>query len=220
VADIAVQEKALIISFDMDGTLLNSKFADSVWLETIPALYAGRKAIDFPLAKQIVTSEYAEIGEERVEWYDINYWLQRFDLNHDWRELLHSCRHNITFYPEAQSVLEKLARDHRLIIISNAAREFLDIETEGLRDYFTAIFSSISDFQQTKKEADSYLRVCNALKIRPEELYHVGDHYTFDYLAPKGVGINAFFLDRHEGRKGEHIVRNLREFEEKVKHLQ
>ncbi len=208
-----------MISFDMDGTLLNLKFVDSVWLEAIPALYARRKAIDFDLAKQIVTGEYAEIGEERIEWYDIEYWLKRFDLHQDGRELLRSCRHNIALYPEAQSVVENLSRDHSLIIISNAAREFIEIEMEGLRDYFAAVFSSVSDFHQTKKEGDFYLRVCDSLKIRPEELYHVGDNYTFDYLVPRGVGINTFFLDRQEGKRGEHIVRNLREFEKKVKRL-
>lgn len=208
-----------MISFDLDGTLLDSSFVDSVWLEAIPALYAKHKVIDFHLAKQIVTREYDKVGDEKVEWYDIEYWLEHFNLHLDPRQLIYSCRHNIVVYPEAWSVIENLSTDNRLIIISNAAREFIEIEIGELESSFAEIFSSVSDFHQTKKEADLYLRVCHSLKIRPEELYHVGDNYVFDYLVPREVGINAFYLDRDGQRTGKHMVRNLKEFEEKIKYL-
>ncbi|MFC1967990.1 HAD family hydrolase [Chloroflexota bacterium] len=154
-----------------------------------------------------------------MEWYDIEYWLKHFDLHLDPRELLYSRKHNIVVYPETWSVIENLSTDHRLIIISNAAREFIEIEIGELESSFAETFSSVSDFHQTKKEADLYLKLCHSLKIRPGQLYHVGDNYVFDYLVPREVGINAFYLDRDKQRTGEYVVRSLKEFEEKIKCL-
>ncbi len=107
-----------------------------------------------------------------------------------------------------------------MIIISNAASEFIEFELEGLSDYISGVFSSTSNFGQTKRDVEVYLRVCESLKIKPEELYHIGDNYTFDYLIPRGVGINTFLLDRGNERRGQHIVRNLKEFEDRIRSLE
>ncbi|OYV14143.1 MAG: putative hydrolase of the HAD superfamily, partial [Methanosaeta sp. NSM2] len=56
-----------IISLDMDGTLMKSRFVDKVWMEGIPALYAERTGLDFPAAKEHVIGEYARVGSDRME---------------------------------------------------------------------------------------------------------------------------------------------------------
>ena len=40
------------------------------------------------------------------------------------------------------------------------------------------------------------------LNVSPADLVHVGDHYEFDYLVPRAVGIQAFYLDRSARREG------------------
>ena len=40
-----------IISLDMDGTLVNSRFVDKVWMEGMPRLYAERTGLDLPAAR-------------------------------------------------------------------------------------------------------------------------------------------------------------------------
>ena len=47
----------------------------------------------------------------------------------------------------------------------------------------------------------------------------VGDNWNFDYVAPSKAGINAFYLDREGKMSGKHVVKNLREFEEKLNEL-
>jgi FMN phosphatase YigB (HAD superfamily) len=42
----------------------------------------------------------------------------------------------------------------------------------------------------------SYKRVCDILNVSPSETIHVGDDWEFDFISPRKIGINAFYLDR------------------------
>jgi hypothetical protein len=44
----------------------------------------------------------------------------------------------------------------------------------------------------------------------------VGDHYEFDYLVPRRLGIDAFFLDRLDKQRGEFVIKDLRELEKRI----
>ena len=87
---------------------------------------------------------------------------------------------------------------------------------ENLGKYFSDIFSTSSDFKQLEKSEAIYLKILKKLKIKPEELVHIGDHYDFDYKVPRKLGINAFLLDRGSEKKGENIVHSLKEFKDKI----
>ena len=105
-----------------------------------------------------------------------------------------------------------------MILTSNAGREFIEIEMEatGLDKYFDRIFSATSDFHVVKKTAEFYQQVCHILNVDPRKIVHVGDHYDFDYLVPRRLGIQAFYLDRSGERVGEFILRSLGELDEKL----
>jgi putative hydrolase of the HAD superfamily len=45
---------------------------------------------------------------------------------------------------------------------------------------------------------------------------HVGDHWDFDYLAPREAGIKTYYLDRYGEKKGRHVVSDLTEFRGKI----
>ena len=207
-----------IISFDLDGTLVSSDFVNEVWLEKIPEIYAKENEISIKEAKERVEKEYFKIGERNLEWYDIKYWLKKFNLNHSYREIFEECRDKLKLYPEVEWVLNKL-KDEYLIIISNAAREFIEFEANelNLKNKFKKIFSSVSDFGKIKKDGDVYKKICKFLKIECNNMIHVGDNLEFDYMAAKQAGIKAFYLDRKSMESGEHIVKNLKEFYEKIK---
>ena len=208
-----------IISFDMDGTLIAGEFTDGVWKQGIPALYAAKEGISFEAAKSFVEAEYDKVGEGAIEWYDIKYWLQFFELNKDWRTLLGQYADKIRVYPDANPILSRLKEEHRLILTSNAGREFLEVElnTTGLGRYFSQIFSATSDFGEVKKTTHVYDRICRMLGVTPEEIIHVGDHYEFDYLVPRSIGIQAFFLDRSGQRNGDSFLRSLEDLEKELR---
>lgn len=207
-----------IISFDMNGTLTEDRFIELVWRESLPRLYAQVKNIPFEQASKYVFQEYDKIGEERVEWYDIKYWFRLFGLGAGWRKLLESCQHVVKPFPEVTCVLEALSRDYTLVVTTNATTEFADIElgAAGIKGYFSRIFSSTSDFGEVKKTPETYLKICQILKIQPEEMAHVGDHRHFDFITPQELGIRAFYLDRKGEEKGDSIVRDLDEFSNKL----
>jgi len=200
-----------IISLDMDGTLMKSRFVDKVWMEGIPALYAERTGLDFPAAKEHVIGEYARVGSDRMEWYDLLYWIEKFGLKTGKDELLQMYEDEIEAYPEVPEVLELLSDKYDLVVTSNAAREFIDIELEGLTEYFREIFSATSDFREVKKSPLVYGAICAQMDARPFEVLHIGDHYHYDYESPLQAGLDALFLDRKGERSGPEVVGDLRE---------
>ena len=209
------------ISFDMDGTLINSEFTDWVWSHGIPTLYAGKFGIPFEAAKTFVEREYRKVGEGAIEWYDIKYWFRFFQLEMHWQVLMERYVDKINVYPDVNHILERLKDKFSLILTSNAGREFIGMELKatGLGKYFDRIFSATSDFGEVKKTIGFYQRVCQILGANPYEIVHVGDHYEFDYLVPRKLGIHAFYLDRSGGQKGDFVLWNLRELEGKLQNM-
>ncbi|MDI6916408.1 MAG: HAD family hydrolase [Thermoplasmatales archaeon] len=199
----------MIVSFDLDGTLVDYSYADSVWCEGVPKIYADEKKISFDEAKKYVMKEYMKVGERKIEWYNINYWFAHFGLKTDWRFLLKKYENRINVYPEVKNVLSELSKKHRLIISSNAASEFVDVMAKKIGNFFEHTFSSTSDFKLVKKTPEFYLRLLESLKIQKEDIIHVGDHYEFDYLVPKSIGIKSFYVDRNSTRKGKDVIKDL-----------
>jgi putative hydrolase of the HAD superfamily len=221
-ANVKQFHRIKVISFDLDGTLVDYRFVDSVWFEGIPRLYSVEKRVSFDDAKKFVKKEYDKVGKERLEWYDLHYWIKKFGLNATPQELLRYFEHRIKTYPEVPKVLDELKqRDCRLIIVTNARREFVESEFRktGIENYFDRVFSSTADFGLVKKTVNLYQRVCNILEISPQEMIHVGDDQNFDFHVPRRLGILAFHLDRTGKHKGELVIQSLEELNRKLQML-
>jgi HAD superfamily hydrolase (TIGR01493 family) len=208
-------KKRKLISFDLDSTLVDPTYTTSVWEIGLPRLYAKRHNIGLPEATSIVKSEYERIGDSALAWYDIAYWFEYFELPGKWEDLLEEHRGKIRPFPEVKEVLDDLVEHYDLIVTSNAAREFVEVELReaGIEGYFTRVFSATSDFGQVKKTPQFYRQICEIMRRKPTHVIHVGDHYEFDYLAPKSLGIEAYYLDRDGKRPTDRFaVKDLREF--------
>ncbi|MDD3492774.1 MAG: HAD family hydrolase [Candidatus Thermoplasmatota archaeon] len=207
-----------VVSFDMDGTLIQQDYVNHVWLEGIPRLYARRRGLSLAEARRLVEAEYHKVGEDDLLWYDIQHWIETFGLQCHWRDLLHRYAHLLRLYPEVPEVLNRLRGSYQLIIISNAAREFIQVETEtlGITDHFDHIFSAVTDFQQTKKHPLVYQRICDTLGVNREDVVHVGDSWDFDYCAPRSAGITSYYLDRDGAADGPYVLKDLETFARKL----
>jgi len=208
-------KKRKLISFDLDSTLVDPGYTTSVWEIGIPRLYAKKHGVPLAEATAAVMEAYERIGDGRLEWYDIRYWFEFFGLPARWEELMAEHCHKIRAFPEVEEVLPALAERYELMVLSNAAREFVELELEGahLGGYFTRAFSVTSDFGKLKKVPQCYEHVLGFMGAAPSEVIHVGDHYEFDYVVPKSLGIEAYYLDRDGKRpKDDFTVKDLRDF--------
>lgn len=192
---------------------------DSVWLEGIPRLYALKYGLAFEDAKSFVTREYGKVGMERLEWYDLNYWVDKLGLDVSPGEILSSFQHRIRVFPEVTEVLEEFRHvGFKLIIVTNARREFADLELEKtkIERYFERVFSATSDFGLIKKTPSLYEKVCSICEVTPNEMIHVGDDQCFDFEVPNKIGIEAFYLDRTGNHSGQSVVHSLMELGQKL----
>lgn len=209
-----------MISFDVDGTLLDRKFADSVWLEEIPRVYSVEHGIPLEEANRFIKREYDAVGDQRLEWYDLNYWLSRFKLSVEPMRLFEACTSFVKPYPEVPHVLQRLReKGFRLVVITNAPREFAcyQLKYSSIENFFERIFSSFTDFGQIKKTKSLFERVLCELNVSPDRVVHVGDHPDFDFRIPRELGIKAFYLDRSGRTRGEYVLHDLGELAERLK---
>jgi len=201
-----------LISFDAEGTVVTPDFSEAIWHEAIPALYAQKKGLDIAQARRHIAEEYGRIGDQRLEWYDIEYWFSCLDLGSS-EPVIQSCLDKIGHYPEVTEVLSSLASEYRLIVASGTPLKLLHCLLRDIKPYFVRIFSSVSHYRQLKSP-DFYLSICEEMGVKPSQVIHVGDNWQFDFLNAQQAGVNAFYLDR-SGRNHQESLGDLTE----LKHL-
>ena len=205
-----------IISFDVDGTLVDLEYNDLIWFKEIPELVAKKKKISFEKSLKFVHEEYTKLGEHNLNWYDINYWISYFGLEISPNKIFEKYESQVQIYPEVIPLLEELKKNFILIVITAMPREFLIPKMKKLEKYFKFSFSALSDFKELKN-SEIYSKISKALKVHPEQILHIGDHWEFDYLAARKAGMNAIYLDRSNTKKGNFVVNNLTEIKRVIR---
>ena len=217
-----------IISFDLDGTLVDKRFDDEMWFKKVPKLYAAKHGIPFKQAYRECRAAYDSVGNYRIDWYRICYWLNRFGIPRSRKKIMHEMRHLAKPYADAAPVLRSLKRKgYAVVVVSNAAPCFLEfkLDAAGLRNLVAKCFSVSGHFGTVRKSKRVYARLCRTLRCRPNEIVHVGDYRDFDFDQPRAAGITACLLNRgrkHKPRSAKEkffFVRNLNEFEKKILEL-
>jgi len=199
-----------IISFDVDGTLVDLEYNDLIWFKEIPELVAKKKKISFEKSLKYVHEEYAKLGEHNLNWYDINYWISYFGIEISPDKIFEKYEPQVKIYPEVISLLEELKKKYILIVITAMPREFLIPKMKNLEKYFKFSFSALSDFKELKN-SEIYSKISKALKVPSKQILHIGDHWEFDYLAARKAGMNAIYLDRSNIKKRKFIINSLGE---------
>ncbi|MDR2018180.1 MAG: HAD family hydrolase [Syntrophobacterales bacterium] len=207
-----------IFSFDLDGTLVDGIYGDMVWNHGLPEVFARRYDISLEEAKTLTQKEYGTVGDGKLEWYDIDYWLERFDLPVSSGELLNRYEPYISLLPFVREVLETLQENYILVIASNAARIFVEKEVShtDIGRHFSTIVSATSDYKIVKKGDSFYTRLLNDLGVSPHEIIHVGDHRIFDFEAPSRLGIESYHLCA-DGNGDSRVIPNLRVLLERLR---
>jgi FMN phosphatase YigB (HAD superfamily) len=199
-----------IISFDVEGTLVTTDFSYAIWFELIPRRYAQKHNMQKMDAMEKVRDEYGKVGDQRLEWYDVQYWFDHFGFGKA-DIAMEELQPMVTVYPDAGKALDMLAHRYKLNVASGSPRPFLKHLLRDIEHQFTSVFSSVSDYQQVKKAA-FYEKMCRELNVDPRQVVHVGDNYQFDVIEPASIGIRSFFLDRAGKSTDITAVHDLQEF--------
>jgi HAD superfamily hydrolase (TIGR01549 family) len=194
-----------VVSFDVEGTLATPDFSYAVWFEAIPLRYAEKNGISLEQARKAVEEEYRKVGDQRLEWYDVRYWFDKLGLGTP-VPMMQRCENQVRYYPEVKEVLASLSEKYKLVVASGSTRDFLHHLLQDIEPYFSEIYSSITDYRQLKT-SEFYLKMCQAMRVEPEQVVHIGDNWQFDFMAPREIGIQAFYLDRKQ--QTENSVANL-----------
>jgi HAD superfamily hydrolase (TIGR01549 family) len=186
----------MVVSFDVEGTLVTPDFSYAVWFEAIPRRYAEKNGITLEQARKAVEEEYRKVGDQRLEWYDVRYWFDKLGLGTP-VPMMQRCENQVRYYPEVKEVLVSLSEKYKLVVASGSTRDFLRHLLQDIQPYFSKIYSSITDYRQLKT-SEFYLKMCQAIRVEPEQVVHIGDNWQFDFMAPSEIGIQAFYLDRKQ----------------------
>ena len=193
-----------VVSFDVEGTLVSHEFSEVLWHEAIPAKYAQKYGISTEEARKTTTEEFEKIGFQGMEWYDAGYWCRRFQLG-DPEPIIQSCVDKISYYPEVSEVLSSLTGHFELTIASGVPLYLLAYILKDVEHYFTRVFSATSQYKQLKTPY-FYSQVCKTMDVEPAQIVHVGDNWNTDFLNPREVGINAYYLDRLKDDSGDSLA--------------
>ncbi|MEF8834599.1 MAG: HAD family hydrolase [Candidatus Thermoplasmatota archaeon] len=200
-----------IISFDMDGTLIPKDFADDFWLKKIPELYSRKTELSKDEAQEKFIEEYDKMGRDDIRWYKPDYWFSKYEIDQEPREVLEELRKEYELYDDAKEIMKELHKEYKLIIISNGMRMFIEVGLGEYQTYFTALYSSVSNFEMSNKTTSLYQRICSELNVEIEETIHIGDDRENDYKPAKKAGMQSYLLNRDETKDGLNDLRELLE---------
>jgi len=203
-----------VVSFDMDGTLITKEFADEFWLKKIPELYSQKTGLAQDTAQEKFMKEYDEMGRDDIRWYEPDHWFIKYELEQKPRDVLEGLRTKYDLYDDAKEVIKKLHEEYKLIIISNGIKMFIEVGLGEYQTYFTALYSSVSDFGMSSKSPYLYKEISKELDVEPNKVIHVGDDQENDYISSKKAGMRSYLLDRED--RYDDGIKDLRELLEKL----
>ncbi|MEY2342901.1 HAD family hydrolase [Acidithiobacillus sp. IBUN Pt1247-S3] len=117
-------------------------------------------------------------------------------------------RRSIERYPGAKELLQSIAGEFHLGIVSDAQVEFAkpEMRITKIRKYFPAkTISSAYGFR--KPDPRLFTETCHALQVRPEESIYVGNDMYRDVSGARQAGLKTILVWSDQGRKEYRDVR-------------
>jgi putative hydrolase of the HAD superfamily len=101
-------------------------------------------------------------------------------------------------YPEVVDVLEKLGPQFQLVVVSNFdGRLRFILERLGISKFFSHVFIS-SELGADKPDPEIFWRALKLVRLKPDQVLHVGDDTERDWKAATAAGLSIFQLDREK----------------------
>lgn len=182
------------VLLDMDGTLLDLHFDNYFWQIHLTQRYAQYYGLTEQVAAEKLRLEFARV-EGTQNWYCLDYWQNKLGLNII--GLKREVAHLIAPHPHAEAFLENARRHKRLILVTNAHRDSLELKLAhtDIGKYFDAIISA-HDFQQPKEAFAFWEQLQKNLAFLPTRTLLVEDNLTILKMA-QSFGIRHLVAINH-----------------------
>ncbi|SEI12313.1 putative hydrolase of the HAD superfamily [Rheinheimera pacifica] len=201
-----------VLSFDLDDTLYDNK----------PVIDAAEQAMLSALAQQAPASKATDSAfwwQQRLKLasiepeirHDIGRWRllgieagllelglarpeARRVAEHGYAAFL-DARTRITLSPEVTQLLSALAKQYRLIAITNGNA---CINKMGIGELFAFSLQAGPDGRM-KPYADLFMTAAARLQVKPAQILHIGDSHRADVMGALNAGCQAAWLDHYQG---------------------
>lgn len=193
------------LSLDLQGTLSDSNFSDNYWLEILPKKYSEHFNISNDEAKKILKDKFKEYGVYNILYYDDKYWSNYLNFDTT-KELTKS-----SIKPKINQELYDFVSTIELpkIIISTTTNLFINFELQDKVKIFSKIYSCVDYFKVGGKTKEVYEEICKELKVKPNEILHIGDNKLMDVDNAKEAGINTVLFNNNTEKMLEEIKKYL-----------
>jgi 2-haloacid dehalogenase len=191
------------ISFDCYGTLINFQMAD-----VARELFADRIAPENMLQFTRDFSSY-RLDEVMGDWkpYDqivcnaIERTCRHWGIEYRDNEGLKFYKAVPTWnpWPDVPDALAKVAKEYRLVILSNSMNDLIPHSVVKLGAPFHRVYTA-QQAQAYKPRLQAFEYMIDQLGCNPEDILHVSSSYRYDHMSAQDIGIkNRVFVGRgHE----------------------
>lgn len=115
------------VLLDMDGTLLDLAYDNTLWTHLLPQRYSDRHQVSVEQAREQLFGHMSR-HQGQLEFYCLDYWAEYTGL--DIVALHEELTHLIAFRPHAEAFLDHvLGIDRRALLVTNAHRDSLNVKT-------------------------------------------------------------------------------------------
>lgn len=183
------------------GVLANAQGLDEsfkkVFASTPPLGTDGTKGLVW--WTQVIQKTFADQGFNPEQFRD-------FDLFVNELYAVLAEDHAWVLYPDVQPTLAKLKEaGYRLIVFSNFDERLIKVlEDLKVKDYFERIVCS-TQIGLAKPDPKAFKKIAEMVGLKPQNLMHIGDGFTNDYLAALKADWQALYLNR-EGLKKYQLI--------------
>ena len=122
---------------DMDGVILDNAYDNDFWQNQIPEVIADSKGIAFDDAKRLAIQIF-NYKKNTKDWYDVDYWSNMLNIDIEAQKRSEKSFSRISLYDGVIDTLSVLKNKTKMILITNAHRNTLNIilEKYNLSPYF------------------------------------------------------------------------------------
>ena len=188
------------VLLDVDGTLLDLHFDNSVWDNSLPEAFARKHNLSMSESRSNLYQHMRKV-RGKIEFYSFDYWASftKIDI-----ERLHELQQEkIAFRKDAEWFLSKISGKRATFIATNADRKSFGIKDTklGLTSKVKGVFSS-QDFQSPKEEQAFWSAVQNATGFEGSTTLMIDDNEkVLEAAASYGIK-HLRFVETPDSQKG------------------